>query len=162
MRTRGFTLIELLVVIAIIGILASVALASLGSARTKATDIQRIANMLNVQKAIELYASDHGGQYPVANAWTSTCTPWGYGTSQNNAVPGLVPNYISALPIDPNVNNSAGQCCYMYASNGNDYKYIFYGCPTVPACYGAGITRLVDPARPTLDCAVYSEGYASL
>src|SRR3989344_9029837 len=62
--SRAFTLIELLVVISIIGLLSTVVLASLNTARVKARDAQRIAALKEIQKAIELYASDHGGQYP--------------------------------------------------------------------------------------------------
>ena len=55
---RGFTLIELLVVIAIIGILASVVLASLNSARKKGRDARRVADIKQVQLALELYFRD--------------------------------------------------------------------------------------------------------
>lgn len=54
-KTRGFTLIELLVVIAIIGILSSVVLASLNSARKKSRDARRIADVKQLQLALELY-----------------------------------------------------------------------------------------------------------
>ena len=52
---KGFTLIELLVVIAIIGVLASIVLASLNSARRKSRDARRIADVKQLQLALELY-----------------------------------------------------------------------------------------------------------
>lgn len=63
-KQKGFTLIELLVVISIIGLLSSVVLATLNTTRIKARDARRIAALKEIQKAIELYASDHDGDYP--------------------------------------------------------------------------------------------------
>lgn len=56
---RGFTLIELLVVIAIIGLLSSVVLASLRSARDKASDTSVKANLETVRKQSALYYNDN-------------------------------------------------------------------------------------------------------
>lgn len=54
-KSKGFTLIELLVVIAIIGVLASVVLASMNSARKKARDARRVADIKQIQLALEMY-----------------------------------------------------------------------------------------------------------
>lgn len=54
---RGFTLIELLVVIAIIGLLSSVILAVLSSARAKARDARRVADISTLNKAVAIYES---------------------------------------------------------------------------------------------------------
>lgn len=62
---KGFTLLELLVVISIIGLLATTALASLGSAREKARDTVRIANLERIQNAIDIYFGEKGF-YPKA------------------------------------------------------------------------------------------------
>jgi prepilin-type N-terminal cleavage/methylation domain-containing protein len=59
---KGFTLIEVLVVIAIIGIFVSVIFASLSSARESARDARRIAQLAQVQRAIESYYAV-GGLY---------------------------------------------------------------------------------------------------
>jgi len=82
-RQAGFTLIELLVVIAIIGILSSVVLVGLTQSRAKARDARRIADLKQLQIALEIYFSD-AKTYP--NALSSLVSP-------------IV--YISALPLDP-------------------------------------------------------------
>jgi len=64
---RGFTLIELLVVIFIIGLLASIVVVSVNSARSKARDTKRKADIKSFKTAIELYANDNG-RYPSVGA----------------------------------------------------------------------------------------------
>lgn len=97
-KTRGFTLIELLVVIAIIGILSSVVLASLNDARQKSRDAKRVADVKQLQLALELYF-DANGSYP-------------------SALSALATNYIAAIPSDP-----LGGTAYAYAqlSSGTSY-----------------------------------------
>ena len=81
-KQRGFTLIELLVVIAIIGILASVVLASLNGARKKGRDARRIADIKQIQLALEMWYDANGSEYP-------------------DALSSLAPTYISTVPTDP-------------------------------------------------------------
>jgi len=61
---KGFTLIELLVVIAIIGVLSTLAVVALNSARQKSRDAKRVADVKQMQTALELYYSDTNS-YPV-------------------------------------------------------------------------------------------------
>ena len=104
---KGFTLIELLAVIAVIGILAAVILASLNSARAKARDARRIADLRNMVIAIESYYADNG-YYPPSNCgWD--CNDYWYSTSpswQANFGVLLAP-YMPKLPVDP-INNLGG------------------------------------------------------
>ena len=62
-KKKGFTLIELLVVIAIIGILSTLAVVSLQNARKSARDAKRIADIKQIQTALELYYQDNN-EYP--------------------------------------------------------------------------------------------------
>ena len=63
---RGFTLIELLVVIAIIGLLSTIIAAPIQSARKKARDAKKIAELKSTELALEQYAESNSAQYPSA------------------------------------------------------------------------------------------------
>lgn len=120
---HGFTLIELLVVISIIGLLSSVVLASLSSARTKARDTRRTADIRQVQTALELYY-DSNGSYP-----TSGDLPL-----ESGAAP-IVPAYISKMPTSP----SNGQYRYYNAGqNPATYYAIYIPYEIKNACYVCG------------------------
>lgn len=62
-KKSGFTLIELLVVIAIIGLLATMSIVALNNARSKSRDSKRVADVKQIQTALELYFNDANG-YP--------------------------------------------------------------------------------------------------
>src|SRR3989338_4693304 len=61
--SKGFTLLELLVVIGIIGLLASILVVNLTSARRRARDTKRVADIRNLQTASEDYYGKNG-KYP--------------------------------------------------------------------------------------------------
>lgn len=132
-KKRGFTLIELLVVIAIIGLLSSVVLASLSTARAKARDSKRRADMKNILTALQIY-QDRYGCIPVTTGG-STC---GFGTgmnmmqsggwnysSQGNFMPFLATGtepIMKTVPVDP-INNMPGD------NTANTYAYRYYCYP---------------------------------
>ena len=67
---KGFTLIELLVVIAIIGLLSTLAVVALNSARQRSRDAKRVADIRQIQTALELGFSE-GSIYPTAGPTTN-------------------------------------------------------------------------------------------
>ncbi len=120
-KERGFTLIELLVVIAIIGILAAVVLVSLNSARQKSRDARRVADIRQIQTALELYYNDNSG-YPAATAGAPSGGSPAFST------------YMAAWPTAPTpaeTGCTAAQNTYTYAQTGSGTGY------TVTFCLGA-------------------------
>jgi len=65
----GFTLIELLVVIAIIGLLSTLSILALNTARARARDTKRVADVKQMQTALEMYYNDTG-KYPIDASMT--------------------------------------------------------------------------------------------
>lgn len=61
---NGFTLLELLIVIAIIGVLSTVVIGSISTAKEKAYIARTLEEFNSIHQALELYASDNGGNYP--------------------------------------------------------------------------------------------------
>ena len=77
-QRRGFTLIELLVVVVIIGILASVALPSFVGAQDKARNASVAANVNSIRMALEQYATDFNGSYPLSTGFPASLSTNGY------------------------------------------------------------------------------------
>ncbi|NMB48568.1 prepilin-type N-terminal cleavage/methylation domain-containing protein [Candidatus Kuenenbacteria bacterium] len=127
---RGFTLIELLVSIAIIGLLASMAMMSLGNARQKSRDARRVADVKQIQNALEMYFNDNtfypygtiGGVVQSTGALGDTShrvlsSQSGFNTSASGIT------YMTKVSSDPGVESG-----YIYdyeSSNGSTYTITF-------------------------------------
>lgn len=59
-QLQGFTLIEVLIVLAIIGLLSSVVLTSFNLVRSKSRDAKRLADIRQINSAIQMYINDIG------------------------------------------------------------------------------------------------------
>lgn len=66
-KQKGFTLIEMLIVVAIIGILSALILVGLSQFRLRGRDARRIADLKQVQNALEIYYTRNSA-YPTAPA----------------------------------------------------------------------------------------------
>jgi prepilin-type N-terminal cleavage/methylation domain-containing protein len=132
MKQHGFTLVELLVVIAIIGLLSTIAVVSLGSARSKARDTKRIADIKQITTAMQMYYDTNGG-YPNTATCPSAATGYYclghgnsgtcFGTSNLSGCTTLdttLSSYIAKIPDDP--ENAVGYFgdSYIYRYSGSD------------------------------------------
>lgn len=120
----GFTIVELMVTISVISILAVIVYANVGQANPKARDIERQADLRNLQSAIEQYKRKVG-RYPIMGY------SGGDGLSSEadggTYITGLAPEYIPVLPKDTRrVNPTLG---YSYVTNpdGTSYKIMAVG-----------------------------------
>ena len=141
-KLNGFTLIELLVVISIIGLLATTVAAALGTARAKARDAVRLANLERIQTAIDLYKNDKGtyprGQAEVTHIVFTTALGFDpypsipvFGASclDDSAVgfqlqaDCLGNKYIENIPIDP--SNPIAMCNRPYVTFPCGWFYVY-------------------------------------
>lgn len=119
---KGFTLIELLVVIAIIGLLSTLAVVALNSARQKSRDSKRVADIKQIQTALELFFADSSTGYPAAPtgnlgesgalALGSSAAGWGDSVASGDTT------YMGLVPKAP----TPADC-----DSGNDYVYTVGG-----------------------------------
>ena len=107
---KGFTLIELLVVIAIIGLLSTLSILALNSARARARDAKRVADVKQIQTALELYYND-AGDYP------TTITP-------GTAIAYGGNTYLAAVPYAPTPIDGSN-CATLWPSGTTNPVYVY-------------------------------------
>lgn len=148
---KGFTLIELLVVIAILAILAAIALTSFTSAQKSARDTQRKSDLNQYRIALENYALNNNGKYPVGDADRSDLNT---GIFLN---PGLIiPTYLPAKIPDPQegLTGCIGTNC-LYWYRGSTSSYVLYASLEIGVTGTPGIDTWAvcsDGRSGTLDC----------
>lgn len=153
--SRGFTLIELLVVIAIIGMLSSIVLASMNSARMKARDAKRIADLAEIRSALELYFTDKGyyprvigsGNCDSTGGWDCNGYFYSHEALWESVLAVELAPYID-LPSDP-LNTGS---CPPWSTGCYTYTYGNPGRATFPAQFDL-TAQLEDPSSPHR-CAV--------
>lgn len=126
---KAFTLIELLVVIAIISILAVLGMVSLGNARMKARDAKRVADVKQMQVALEMFY-DSNNRYPSEAEWEN-------GTIVSTSSSGETVYYLTSIPEAP--SPADGDC----TSGDNDYSYTATeDSYTINFCVGSSVAAL--------------------
>ncbi len=120
-KAKGFTLVELLVTISIIGVLASITVVSVGNVRQLARDSKRLADMKQLQTALEFYFNQTNGYPNVQDVTLGT----GVGSSlcisangkgfQTEPTPQNCPGtiFMTRVPANP----ITGGQDYMYTAN---------------------------------------------
>ncbi len=117
----GFTLIELLIVIVIIGILAAIAIPLYLSQVGKSKDASVKEGVHSIEVAIQSYAVDNNGNYPVTGDLSTAIGP------------GATPSYLDTWPNNPYkaagtlmANDAASGDTVLLATGGTpgDYDYV--------------------------------------
>lgn len=105
--SKAFTLIELLVVITVIGLLSSMILVGLQGVRAQGRDTRRVADLRNIQNALELYFNAHAS-YPLVSDWNSLQTA-------------LASVGVTKIPTDP---LGRDPYTYVYVASSDGLHYV--------------------------------------
>lgn len=132
-KQSGFTIVELLIVIVVIGVLAAITIVAFNGIQSRAKSAKVQQDLKSMQKLVELYKAENGS-YP------STSNAWSYSSSNADGfIPSIVPTFASSLPRFTADSVVDGGHCYVYRSNGTDYKMIRLGQPSLSSDEQASI-----------------------
>ncbi len=154
-RQSGFTIIEMLIVVTILAMLAGILIPVLEDAARSARDARRAADLKNVHSSLESYKRVIGTYPDTGDEWFGDMSDnGGYGYDAAGYIPGLVPDYLPALPKDPDSEYPTAAEGYMFRSDGTDFKFVLNG---TPESYAAG-NPFYDPQRAATAWQISSPG----
>jgi len=104
---KGFTIVELLVSISIIAILSAIVLANISDSRARARDSQRIAELAQLELALEQYWQIHDSGFPAYDS--------GIEIGAGGGIDDDLSSYLSDVPADPKADTGGG----------GDYQYYY-------------------------------------
>ncbi|NQU47703.1 MAG: type II secretion system protein [Planctomycetes bacterium] len=146
-RQAGFTIIEMLIVVTILAMLAGVLIPILQEGQSTARDSRRMADLRSVQSALADYYRENGGYPNTSGAWLGDAVDVGSkGYAADGYIPGLVPNFLTALPKDPDKQYPNATDGYMFKSDGTDYKFVLDATPEDLDSFAEGFP-FYDPQR---------------
>ena len=129
-RQSGFTIIEMLIVVTILALLTGILLPVLEGTSASARDARRAADLKSVQAALEAYKRVNGLYPDTGGQWQGDPANFGgMGYDAGGYIPGLVPDFLPALPKDPDPANPGADSGYIYNSDGSDYKFVANASP---------------------------------
>ena len=116
---RGFTIVELVIVISVMAVLATISIMAYTGIQERARDGKRVSDMGALQKALEVYKSQNGDQFPAIQygGWNESSI------APINAFlkPLRDTGVLAEIPLDP-INDATYRYKYYRYGAGN------YGC----------------------------------
>ncbi|MEM9881346.1 MAG: prepilin-type N-terminal cleavage/methylation domain-containing protein [Planctomycetota bacterium] len=86
-RRRGFSLVELVIVVVIVGLLAAIAIPRFSRGASGASDSALAGDLAVLRNAIEMYAAEHNGTFPLAADFADQLTQYSKLDGTTSATP---------------------------------------------------------------------------
>lgn len=133
-------MIELLIVVSIISLLVVSAITNMQRGREKARDTARLADMIQIQKALDIY-HDKYGYFPTGDG--DGCGGWDVGNKSRQLLTNRLPDIMNKVPNDSlGMDNCSGYRYYRYPAGSN-------GCSIASgAFYVLGVADMESSGRP--------------
>lgn len=163
---KGFTLARLIITVAVLAILSAAVFVWLDPVAKigQANDRQRTQEVLEIVRAVNAYAKDHGGALPVLGAVPTTkvviCTEQSgsslscdgdSSTCLRIADSEFYQKYMAELPIDPDKSNNQDTGYYFKKGENNQL--------VVGACSPYGSENIVSTTTIQVTCSAYAGGH---